>query len=166
MCRQRYITFVIHPPLMMAQSWAESTWEITNYGRFIKQFPPNIIRSIRQFEKINKKYVGKKCLLYSIKYIYIYIYIYPTEWKRIKSRKWFWWSVYIFITMYVSPIRISADEESETILNKIWEHYNCLWLKNKVCVEIFKVEAAKMFEIVVKLLLRLLIRWFIVALFT
>ena len=50
-----YITFVIHPSLMMAQSWAESTWEITNYGRFINQFPLNIIRSIRQFERINKK---------------------------------------------------------------------------------------------------------------
>ena len=60
------------PPLMMAQSWAESTWEITNYGRFINQFPPNIIRSIRQFERINKKkkkYVDKKCLLCSIKYV-------------------------------------------------------------------------------------------------
>ena len=39
----------------MAQSWAESTQEITNYRRFINQFPPNIIRSIRQFERINKK---------------------------------------------------------------------------------------------------------------
>ena len=45
----------IHPPLMMAQSWAESTWKITNNGKFINQFPPNIIRSIRQFERINKK---------------------------------------------------------------------------------------------------------------
>ena len=24
---------------MMAQGWAESTWELTNYGRFINQFP-------------------------------------------------------------------------------------------------------------------------------
>ena len=44
---QSYITFVIHTPLMMAQSWAESTWEINNYGSFINQFPPNIIRSTR-----------------------------------------------------------------------------------------------------------------------
>ena len=56
---------------MMAQSWAESTWDITNYGRFISYFPPNIIRSIRQFERINKKYADKKCLIY----IYIYIYM-------------------------------------------------------------------------------------------
>ena len=75
---------------MMAQSWAESTWEITNYARFIKQFPPNIIRSIRQFERINQKYVDKKCLLCSIKYIYIYIYRQtdrPTKRERERERE-------------------------------------------------------------------------------
>ena len=30
-----YITFVIYPPLMMAQTWAESIWEINNYGKYI-----------------------------------------------------------------------------------------------------------------------------------
>ena len=45
---------------MMAQSWKESTWEITNYGRFINQFPPNMIRLIRQFERINKKICRQK----------------------------------------------------------------------------------------------------------
>ena len=45
---------------MMAQSWAESTWQITNYGRFINQFPSNVIRSIRQFERINKKICRQK----------------------------------------------------------------------------------------------------------
>ena len=60
----------------MAQSWAESTWEITKYGRFINQFPPNIVRSIRLFERINKKYVDKKCLLYSIKYVLMKKYTY------------------------------------------------------------------------------------------
>ena len=49
-----YITFVIDPPQMMAQSRRESTWEINNYGRYINQFPPNIIKSIRQYERINK----------------------------------------------------------------------------------------------------------------
>ena len=57
---------------MMAQSQAKSTWEINNYARYINQFPPNIIKSIRQYERINKKYVDKKCLLCSTKYIYIY----------------------------------------------------------------------------------------------
>ena len=58
----------------MAQSLAESTWEITNYGRIINQFPPNIIRSIQQFERINKKYVDKN-VYYVQSNIYIYIYI-------------------------------------------------------------------------------------------
>ena len=72
-----YITFVIHPPLMMAQSLTESTWEITNYGWFINQFPLKIIRSIRQLERINKKYVDKKMsIMFNHIYIYIYIYIY------------------------------------------------------------------------------------------
>ena len=52
---------------MMAQSWAESYWVITNYGRFINQFSSNIIRLIKQFERINKKYVDKKMSICSIK---------------------------------------------------------------------------------------------------
>ena len=56
---------------MMAESWAESTWEITNYGGFINHFPPNIIRSIRQFERINKKTCRQKM---SIMFNQIYIY--------------------------------------------------------------------------------------------
>ena len=59
----------------MPQSQAESTWEINNYGRYIHQFPPIILKSIRQYEKINKKYVDKKCLLCSTKYISISISI-------------------------------------------------------------------------------------------
>ena len=43
----------------MAQGWAESTWEITNYGRFINQFTPNIIRSICNSKGLTKKYVDK-----------------------------------------------------------------------------------------------------------
>ena len=59
----------------MAQSQAESTWKINDYGRYINQFPPNIIKSIRQYERINKKICRQKM---SIKFneIYIYIYIY------------------------------------------------------------------------------------------
>ena len=47
----------------------DRNWEIINYWRLINQFPPNITRSIRQFKRINKKYVDKKCLLCSIKYV-------------------------------------------------------------------------------------------------
>ena len=38
----------------MTQGYAESTWEITNHGRFINQFPPDILKSMQQLERINK----------------------------------------------------------------------------------------------------------------
>ena len=47
----------------MAQSQAESTWEIDNYGKYIIYyisyiiFLPNIIKSIRQYERINLDHV-------------------------------------------------------------------------------------------------------------
>ena len=50
---------------MMAYSWAESTLEITNYGRFINQLPPNILRSIRQFERIKKIWRQKISIMFS-----------------------------------------------------------------------------------------------------
>ena len=60
----------------MAQNWAEITREIINYGRFINKFPPNIITSISQLERINKKKnEDKKCSIKYYQYIYIYIYI-------------------------------------------------------------------------------------------
>ena len=37
------------------------TREIISYGKFINPFSPDIIKSIRQLERINKKYVDKKC---------------------------------------------------------------------------------------------------------
>ena len=50
-----YVTYVIDPPLMMAQSRAESTRDTYNYGQYINQFPPNMIKVIREFERIQKK---------------------------------------------------------------------------------------------------------------
>ena len=69
-------TDIIHPPLMMAQSWAKSTKGITNYGKFINQFLPNIIRLICQFKRINKKICGQKMSI-MFNQIYIYIYCHP-----------------------------------------------------------------------------------------
>ena len=43
------------PTKMMTDDCTESTWEINNYGRFINQFPPDIIKSIRQLKRINKQ---------------------------------------------------------------------------------------------------------------
>ena len=40
---------------MMAQSRAESTRDTYNYGQYINQFPPNTMKVIREFERIQKK---------------------------------------------------------------------------------------------------------------
>ena len=69
----------------MAQDWAESYCEISNYERFINQFQPDIIRSIRQLERIFKIFRQKMSVMFNQicineemlpKYIYIYIYMY------------------------------------------------------------------------------------------
>ena len=39
----------------MAQNWAESTWDISNYGKYINQFSPNTIKAILLYERIKKK---------------------------------------------------------------------------------------------------------------
>ena len=70
----------------MTQSWAKSTWEIINYGRFIKQFPPDrdgnskeLTKSCRQDMSIlfNHICINKEILpKYTSTSIYIYnIYI-------------------------------------------------------------------------------------------
>ena len=55
---------------MMAQNRAESTRDTYNDGQYINQFPPNTIKVIREFERIQKKIL---CLM---KFAHIYIYIY------------------------------------------------------------------------------------------
>ena len=45
---------------MMGQSRTESTWKINNHGKYIKPFPPNTIKSIWQYERINKKICRQK----------------------------------------------------------------------------------------------------------
>ena len=75
----------------MAQSRAESTRDTYNYGQNINQFPPNTIKVIREFERIQKKICIHKisvmfneiCIneemlpkyTYINMYIYIYIYV-------------------------------------------------------------------------------------------
>ena len=63
---------------------AESIWDINNYGKYINQFPPNTMKSIWQYERINKKIYRQKmslmfneiCINEEMLSIYIYIYIY------------------------------------------------------------------------------------------
>ena len=44
----------------MAQSRAESTRDTYNYGQYINQFPPNTIKVIREFERVQKKICRQK----------------------------------------------------------------------------------------------------------
>ena len=61
----------------MAQSRAESTRDTYNYGQYINQFPPNMIKVIREFERIQKKICRHKMsIMFNEICIYIYIYIY------------------------------------------------------------------------------------------
>ena len=77
----------------MAQSLAESTWEINNYGKYINQFLPNIIKSSWQYERINKKicrqkmsiWFNKICINEEMLPKYTYIYIYR-ERERVRER--------------------------------------------------------------------------------
>ena len=46
---------------MMAQDRVESTREAIYHGRFVNQFPPDIIKLMRLFERIITKYVDKGC---------------------------------------------------------------------------------------------------------
>ena len=70
---------------MMAQSQAESTRDIYNYGQYINQFPPNTIKAVWEYERIQKKICRHKmsiifneiCINEEMlpKYTYIYMYI-------------------------------------------------------------------------------------------
>ena len=68
---------------MMAQSRAKSARDTYNYGQYIDQFQPNMIKAIRQYERIQKKICRYKmsimlnqiCINEEMLQIYIYIYI-------------------------------------------------------------------------------------------
>ena len=63
----------------MAQSRAESTRDTYNYGQYLNQFPPNTIKVIREFERIQKKICRHKMSIMFNEIcicIYISIYIY------------------------------------------------------------------------------------------
>ena len=86
--KQKLHHFVTDSPLMIAQSRAESTWDTFNYGKYLNQFPPNTIKVIREFRRIQKKICRHKistmfneiCINEEMLPIYIYIYIYAEAW--------------------------------------------------------------------------------------
>ena len=86
-----YITFVIDPLLMMAQSQAESTRDTFNYRQYINQFLLNMIKAIREYERIQKKICRQKMSIMFNEiciYICIYIYIYNSTNSHLKIIKY------------------------------------------------------------------------------
>ena len=67
--------------MMITQSRAESNRDTYNYGQYLNQFPPNTIKAIRQYERIQKKICRQKmsimfyeiCINEEMQPIYIYI---------------------------------------------------------------------------------------------
>ena len=45
---------------MMTRRRIESTRDIYNYGQYINKIPPNTIKAIRQYERIQKKICRQK----------------------------------------------------------------------------------------------------------
>ena len=90
---------------MMAQSRAESTRDIYNYGKYINQFPPKTIKAIRQYERINKKICRLKMSIMFNEiciYIYIYIYIYICIYIHIYHSVYPYLSIYLSINLCIS----------------------------------------------------------------
>ena len=62
---------------MMAQSRAESTRDTYNYGQYMNQFPPNTIKVIREFKRIQKKICRHKMsIMFNEICIYVFIHTY------------------------------------------------------------------------------------------
>ena len=75
-----YYFYRIRGELMMAQSRAESTRDSYNYGQYLNQFPPNTIKVIQEFERIQKRICRHKM---SIMFNEICIYVHVDAYVRI-----------------------------------------------------------------------------------
>ena len=116
----------------MAQSRTESTRDIYNYGQCINQFPPNTIKAIRQYERIQKKICRQKMsVMFNEIGIYTYIYIsWPTvvagdpkaPFSIVTSPRWREWC-YSF--SWIAPLILNAylmklSVKQEGINNIFW----------------------------------------------
>ena len=148
-----YITFVTDSPLMMAQSRAESTRDTYNYGQYLNQFPPNTIKVIREFERIQKRICRPKmsimfneiCIneemlpkytyilyIYSYTLIYTYyIYIYTNIYTYI----YIYISVYVYIIYICIYICVCVYIYYKYLYTNIYIYiYMCVYMCECVCV--------------------------------
>ena len=115
---------------MMAQSRAKITWEISNYGKYINQLPPNIIKSIRHYERINKKICRQKisimfneiCINEEMLPIYIYIHGRKVKRETIWRRK---------ILGYILPLSLMLSSDNDGYLYHVEMNLKIfhLWVK-------------------------------------
>ena len=130
---------------MMAQSRAESTRDTYNYGQYINQFPPNTIKVIREFERIQKKICRHKmfiifneiCINEEIlpKYIYIYIYMYiiwsGLVWLGIMTLVIQWQILFKDIYIYIEYISFGLVKfyNVSTIVRNLMQNplYTCIY---------------------------------------
>ena len=95
------------PLKIMAFAFKWNSRDTYNYGQYINQFPPNTIKVIREFERIQKKICRHKmsimfneiCINEEMlpKYTYIYIYIYTHTHARARRHKHTHTCTYIYL---------------------------------------------------------------------
>ena len=115
---------------MMAQSRAESTRDTYNYGQYLNQFPPNTIKVIREFERIQKKICKHKMsimfneiCIYIYRYMCIYIYVYVYLFVCVCA--------YSLILTYFSHFRKSKRSHHLIILARESKKMNATWIKSE-----------------------------------
>ena len=93
-CYKSDVTFVLANYYCVSR--AESTRDTYNYGQYLNQFPPNTIKVIREFERIQKRICRHKmsimfneiCINEEMlpKYTYIYIYMDVVNFGYLRSK--------------------------------------------------------------------------------
>ena len=103
---------------MMAQSRAESTRDTYNYGQYINQFPPNTIKVIREFERIQKKICRHKMsIMFNEICLYIIIIIMSCRQHG-----------YPWPSLATSPISFIASGSSSG-LHPVSSHSCCMYVR-------------------------------------
>ena len=128
----------------MAQSRAESTRDIYNYGQYINQFPPNTIKVIREFERIQKKICRHKMsimfneicinkeMLPKYTYIYIYIYIYRERERELLYLYIYIVTIHIHIHIYNLHRLFNAESIFIQINSFFFKQFSLVWVHSLI----------------------------------
>ena len=94
---------------MMAQSRAESIRDTYNYGQYINQFPPNTIKVIREFERIQEKICTHKmsimfngiCINEEMLPKYAHTHIHTHTHTHTHTHIYIYIYIYIYVYIYI-----------------------------------------------------------------